>query len=73
MYWVSGYTFGPRSPSRRRITAIHEANRRSRESYYTPERPQPSFKINGFEAGVWHIKQLRKKLGISYRQIRLWP
>lgn len=65
--WVA---WAPQANHRMEV-AIREASRRSRGSYAPSIRNRSL--SNGFEAGVWHIKRLRKKLGISYRQVRLRP
>jgi transposase InsO family protein len=72
----SGYhAFVSRGPSKRAqdnarlAVAIQAAHVRSRETY-GPERLQDERRDDGFQAGVSHIKRLRRKLGLRGKQAR---
>lgn len=71
----SGYHVWVARIPRRRITAWkwRSGRRAGVAGKIRPPSVRDRSLSNGFEAGVWHIKRLCKKLGISYRQVRLWP
>jgi len=69
------YAWQNRRPSKRaqenaRLeVAIQAAHVRTRQTY-GPERLQAELRADGFPAGVWRIKRLRKKLGLRCQQVR---
>jgi len=48
--------------------AIQAAHMRTRQTY-GPDRLQAELRADGFPAGVWRIKRLRKKLGLRCTQV----